>query len=463
MTLDDDTGHFHPSPPRKSYNPFDSDDDTLDSPGLKSENVFTEENRIGVDLKALDESADALDNGDLSWEEAVFGEPVNNPSTNGHTNLFEKDGQLYTDKNVTECELPEILVCYRENNYQSVKDIGIDEGMPIHDKVWVPSSKDETKESSSLLALIRESDDAMKIEKSCCQVDAVEIPKSGLDCEWKKDHALNPSVEGLSEEAVNGEYPTHEFVNEGFIKITELKLDSENIASSPADCNTTKIETPPSNMVYDVSVSHQSAEPDPKKNDFKEPCEPHLIGKDEVDSIVVQEPCTGETSPEPSTECREAIAKLDKIPNEEVLPNTLENVAVQESAYVSDSNRTGYIVKLESGNQVEEPETVEPEKPPASQSMTRQEAKSTNSTVAILEPRFHGETSFSSITFTGPVSYSGNISLRSESSAGSTRSFAFPILQTEWNSSPERMVKADQRHAKKQKGGWVQALVCCRF
>ncbi|KAL2905282.1 Protein BREAKING OF ASYMMETRY IN THE STOMATAL LINEAGE [Bienertia sinuspersici] len=68
----------------------------------------------------------------------------------------------------------------------------------------------------------------------------------------------------------------------------------------------------------------------------------------------------------------------------------------------------------------------------------------------------------SSITYMGPVAYSGNISLRSESSAGSTRSFAFPVLQAEWNSSPVRMAKADQGHFRKQRG-WVHSLVCCKF
>ncbi|GAB2225955.1 hypothetical protein Droror1_Dr00021736 [Drosera rotundifolia] len=64
----------------------------------------------------------------------------------------------------------------------------------------------------------------------------------------------------------------------------------------------------------------------------------------------------------------------------------------------------------------------------------------------------------SSITYMGPVSYSGNISLRSESSAGSARSFAFPVLQTEWHGSPVRMARADQRRLRKNRG-WLQANV----
>lgn len=118
-----------------------------------------------------------------------------------------------------------------------------------------------------------------------------------------------------------------------------------------------------------------------------------------------------------------------------------------------------------------------------------------------------GESSFSGIgpssaliSYSGQIAHSGNISLRSDSSTTSTRSFAFPVyvkknptnqtnylfsffpclhisknskftvaycfymyrLQSEWNSSPVRMAKADRRHLRKHRG-WRQGLLCCRF
>ncbi|XP_073055054.1 uncharacterized protein [Primulina eburnea] len=76
-----------------------------------------------------------------------------------------------------------------------------------------------------------------------------------------------------------------------------------------------------------------------------------------------------------------------------------------------------------------------------------------------------GESSFTAaglITFSGPIANSGSLSLRSDGSAASGRSFAFPVLQSEWNSSPVRMVKADRRHFRKHKG-WRSGLLCCRF
>ncbi|KAK7360680.1 hypothetical protein VNO77_02689 [Canavalia gladiata] len=48
----------------------------------------------------------------------------------------------------------------------------------------------------------------------------------------------------------------------------------------------------------------------------------------------------------------------------------------------------------------------------------------------------------------GPLPYSRSISLRSDSSTASARSFSFPTLQPEWNSSPVRMEKPDRSGCK---------------
>ncbi|KAJ6824687.1 uncharacterized protein M6B38_379320 [Iris pallida] len=71
------------------------------------------------------------------------------------------------------------------------------------------------------------------------------------------------------------------------------------------------------------------------------------------------------------------------------------------------------------------------------------------------DSNFHGPGFLSgSIANSGHIPYSGNISIRSDSSTTSARSFAFPILQSEWNSSPVKMAKARRRGRK---------LFCCRF
>ncbi|KAJ0986832.1 hypothetical protein J5N97_005188 [Dioscorea zingiberensis] len=74
-----------------------------------------------------------------------------------------------------------------------------------------------------------------------------------------------------------------------------------------------------------------------------------------------------------------------------------------------------------------------------------------------------GESGFSGpIIASGRIPFSGSISHRSDSSTTSARSFAFPILPTEWNSSPVKMAKADHRQLRKQRF-WRMVFFCCRF
>ncbi|XP_051146304.1 uncharacterized protein LOC127261912 [Andrographis paniculata] len=83
---------------------------------------------------------------------------------------------------------------------------------------------------------------------------------------------------------------------------------------------------------------------------------------------------------------------------------------------------------------------------------------------ASIMTRLHkddGETSFSTaslVNYSEPIPFSGSLSHRSDSSATSARSFAFPVLQSEWNSSPVRMAKANRKQR-----CWRSGLFCCRF
>uniref|UniRef100_A0A0E0K1L9 Uncharacterized protein n=1 Tax=Oryza punctata TaxID=4537 RepID=A0A0E0K1L9_ORYPU len=64
-----------------------------------------------------------------------------------------------------------------------------------------------------------------------------------------------------------------------------------------------------------------------------------------------------------------------------------------------------------------------------------------------------------------PVSTSGhigNISIRSDSSTTSTRSFAFPVLQWDWSSSPVRMARAERRRNRRHRG-WKKGFLCWKF
>ncbi|XVE54653.1 hypothetical protein DITRI_Ditri03aG0099400 [Diplodiscus trichospermus] len=75
----------------------------------------------------------------------------------------------------------------------------------------------------------------------------------------------------------------------------------------------------------------------------------------------------------------------------------------------------------------------------------------------------HGDCgSFAISHLSGPIPSSGSISLRSTSSTASNHSFAFPILPSDWNGSPVRMVEADQQEPRKHQS-WRTSVLCCKF
>ncbi|XP_076953400.1 uncharacterized protein LOC143627476 [Bidens hawaiensis] len=89
--------------------------------------------------------------------------------------------------------------------------------------------------------------------------------------------------------------------------------------------------------------------------------------------------------------------------------------------------------------------------------------------VAVVHHGGEGDSSFAVagptlglVTYSGHIGFSGSTSSRSDSSTTSTQSFAFPILQNEWNSSPIRMAKADRRQLQKRRG-CRHGLLCFRF
>ncbi|XP_022755674.1 uncharacterized protein LOC111303575 [Durio zibethinus] len=59
--------------------------------------------------------------------------------------------------------------------------------------------------------------------------------------------------------------------------------------------------------------------------------------------------------------------------------------------------------------------------------------------------------SFAVNPLSSPIPCSGSISLQSTSSTASNHSFALPILPSEWNGSPVRMVEADQQEPRKHR------------
>lgn len=109
-------------------------DNALDSIGLKSGNGFVKEIESGKlsYLKGMEGDADRLTN--IA--------PV--PSHSSPKMEPFKESVFYMDKSVMERELPELIVCYKENTYH-VKDICVDEGAPLQDKFLFDTDAQDRK------------------------------------------------------------------------------------------------------------------------------------------------------------------------------------------------------------------------------------------------------------------------------------------------------------------------------
>ncbi|KAK9707133.1 hypothetical protein RND81_07G174500 [Saponaria officinalis] len=527
------------SPPRKSYNPFDSDDE------IEAGNGYVKSNLNGYDIKSFETNADSLtfhlNSSDVSWEEAILTHSKilshSIPSDlNGEEDLSRKDTELFTDKIVTECELPELVVCYKENAYHAVKDIGIDEGMPGNDNVSIKSrEKHESENTPSFLGLDNDVDvdgdrnlnlPFMENVKSRSEKDVssgnwaqdegmplndFESIKSrekhgsentptflALDNNVNGNLPFMETVQSMSEKDISSEQWPRDSVNDGgqdpetlemqhevdqcgvhdSTNLEEVKINSSNEQSSFS------LE---STVGFSDTCREAVSSKDPQLGEIGDSTNHKIEGKEQAIEDRDDNSFSPEKTHEPSTMASiPATSEASTESNESIYEETTSSLspdlsASQESSDSGVANVLSYNSKVESGSIIldfnsatakekeeekvsEHIETVA--KPPEAQSMSRiDEGRVTDSST---DNRVHGETSFSaatappsSITYMGPFSHTGNISLRSESSAGSTRSFAFPVLQAEWNSSPVRMAKAEHRNRKQR--GWVHSIMCCRF
>lgn len=482
--------------PRKSYNPFDSDDEDTNA-----KSKFN-----GYDIKSFETTPDSLtfhlDSSNLSWEEAILGHPqiLSQPisaDASSEEVVYRKDTELFTDKKVTECELPELMFSYKDNGFHSVKDIGIDEGVPTHEKVWI-ISQDNSKNLSTVLASNDDVNGNVVFTNDVKKDPFVQDSTQDLVVESRLVHEVLERPFFAEKCGTDDLLKANEFEHDSSKKEKESNfswqstgdlVESGGLVNGQKDPQVGEKDGEICQKV-DKSDNEVSEEEHCKANVPLENAEPSVMHEVEATMRSNEAQCVEESATQPSIMHEvEATMKFNESPIVEASSvQSVELPALQVPADSGITNVLSYNSKVESGSIIldfnaaatisekvnednsEKSEAVE--KPPVTQTMSREEG-GTFPGGSILnrgtDNRVHGETSFSatmappaSITYMGSNAHTGNISLRSESSAGSTRSFAFPVLQAEWNTSPVRMAKADQRHFSKQKG-WVHSLVCCKF
>lgn len=355
---------------------------------------------------------------------------------------LENGSDMYMEKSVTDCEVPELVVCSKENTCSVVKDIYIDEGVPAQDKVLFKSGVPEDDEGANLI------EEQLKNDMS--SLDALVSPKESMSedvtdqCDSKvrgpTEEELNNAKEGLTI-SVSKEFTLGEL----------LLMPQSGLETS---CNISR--SGKSNGLEEQSC--QSSE--------KQMLKPALVSAAEESD----DSCKDLHNPVSASEVEESNHEKEKSnlisPAEDSVSENSNNEVSHEHKLETES------ITLDSGSSA-----------PTASSMN--ECHQSTSNHELFDTRFtsdleevdgrlisnrlqynQGESSFSATIgprcHSGQIPYSGNISHRSDSSTTSTHSFAFPVLQSEWNSSPVRMARADRRRLRKHRG-WRHGLLCCTF
>ncbi|KAJ0094635.1 hypothetical protein Patl1_16635 [Pistacia atlantica] len=599
----------HSTLDRKSDSkPFDYQDNAVESTRLKSGNSIVKEYQNGVLCASKPSEGDAdklsyMKNDADGWTATKLDHSVN---LNDITNDNEKDVRdlaaqhshfcretesfegsvFYMDKSVMECELPELIVCYKESTYH-VKDICIDEGVPSQDRILFESDTEE-KGVSSFLPPEKNRNDELMEEKINTVMPLVDVLKSlaendsntdtvnqydfppthdsdkdtvGL-CDSKdlvlmdevKDDETDKtaddvskkfslgdllSMQGLTTENSYSKSSSNDETETQQVLIFMIKItlqynnsylqgcDGKKVLASDAfvslaeeSSSGTKEEiTVSSDLISGVEESNNGSEEailancttvsanEGNHNGSKEAtlASPDLVSGDAVLANAALVSSANESNggtEEGELVTSDLVLAAEESNNggeEEILENSAlvsgdeekNNEATlashdlvsgsEESTKISMDEKLLYNSKVETGSITFDFDASAPTargKEECPQNGNYKQIETPDTSKLEDAPRLSvssqvrngiGESSFSAtgpisglITYSGPIAYSGSLSLRSDSSTTSTRSFAFPILQSEWNSSPVRMAKADRRHFRKHKC-WRQGLLCCRF
>ncbi|XP_073301345.1 uncharacterized protein [Primulina huaijiensis] len=430
------------------------------------------------------------------------------------TSDLEKDSDICADKNILECESHELNVRDKEINIHVVKDICIDERMPTKDKILIESCKDDQPgaegdanvfvisnglEAASLgntrsigetecgnigvsydelLAQCRskspsgnlsavdsakncEMEDSMQVGETNCVVSDNSKKESYVDSklpiqEFGTLSFLSSFLKSLDAEGNKAVEQHHEiFSEEEGSKIPESAVEVESEAGAKEDMETNIVLYNSKIVGGSITFSFNSPE-QMVSNNTNEQTENLKIHFIESGKVHAHRDGTADNISDSS------LAQCASIKDNATGDAQEQSIDVKNE----DSDRSSDVILVQHVNSKDmENEMTHDGRGIEQHSMNHGHKNSDEVSVVSQLRHDEGESSFTAsglITFSGPIAHSGSLSLRSDGSAASGRSFAFPILQSEWNSSPVRMTKADRRHFRKHKG-WRSGLLCCRF
>ncbi|KAK8488693.1 hypothetical protein V6N11_019857 [Hibiscus sabdariffa] len=375
-----------------------------------------------------------------------------------------QDSVFYLDKSVMECNLPELVVCYKENTYHVIKDIRIDDGVLTKDmflfdngtdEKFLPSEKDldaelmkdspEMDVSINGVSRIPEQNQSdQNVDDECGSKKKLDADTCALDVCLLEGIESNDGIANqcdfkdliLTREMKDG--VSKVLYTLGLGELTSMsKMSSAKTKAVYSDCKSDAVE-----QQSFQNFSEREVTAIPSLDSAVEESDP---GKGEPTLVS---PVFASVPEESSSSCL-----VSEVSNDSKLESGRITCHFNSSAPTSNEDECSHNLDGEPHETGSTPKLGDAVDQPFSSNLQRGNGESSFSLAGPVSGL---------ITYSGPIAYSGNLSLRSDSSATSTRSFAFPILQPEWDSSPVRMAKADRRHYRKHRG-WRQGILCCRF
>ncbi|KAI0511678.1 hypothetical protein KFK09_012310 [Dendrobium nobile] len=406
------------------------------------------------------------------------------PCATSEISLIAQEDLFYMDKTVTDVELPHLSVSTKAA--PTVKDICVDEGVQMFEKILVEYDKvDQAVFSTSNFPRVNGNSALMEEKRENeNSEDLKSLPThERLDSLGKilerdvGDTDLNERMDKTSKNDLRSFLFTEHLAEQRYSSnsISERRpLDTTEITAFtlPAE----EIIQQRSHFLEEFNTDFPRADSSSHNDSTFE----NQALRQKHDQVVEEEDLTTMTAscPEKAKESNQIgtvsshkdLLEKEK-PSEFVATsdksNRIDNTngASDGVAFTSDLEAGGTSIVGNENQVINNQQTVQSQNGVETEEAVSDgttSARSSFSHLAHGESNLLGPANFSgSITTSSHIPCSANISLRSESSTTSGHSFAFPLLQPEWSSSPIRMAKADRRRLRKHR--WKSAFTCCKF
>lgn len=334
---------------------------------------------------------------------------------------------IYTDESaLLDCEMPELVVFLQESKYQAIKDFCTDGEVPLHAK----SLTENCGLDHNIVSCLLNSD-----------ADSSELPKERQSTQSSISNSSNSFIQHDC-----NDYVVEQCGSRDLEKKIEIDFDARDRVS--IEGYTGRITPETQCLVGEAGSNCYHFE---LSNPIGHGCGQKCYQGSSEEAVLANSLLY--PAPEEISSRRHAIeASFRSEIKSESIPLDIDS----SIATISSREKEPRVVDCQQHFETENLFRLDDG---ASESLTV-------STQSLVIQNGHEESSFStpgplsnSIAFSGPISYSGSMSLRSNSS---TRSFAFPILQSEWNGSPVKMIEPDRRHSRKCRP-WRLHYLCCKF